>query len=115
MSYTIDDFHVGDIVRVRQWDDMAEEFGVRGHNNDVVNVPYAFTDLMKGYCGREFEIADIGEQEKQTKRGVLYVYCDVELAGVREYHWNTLMIEPAPPAIQFDADCFAAMLGGEFT
>lgn len=35
-------FKVGDHVRVRQWSDMAIEFGVEDYDNETVAVPYQF-------------------------------------------------------------------------
>lgn len=115
MSYTIDDFHVGDIVRVRQWDDMVKEFGLCEYNHSSIDVPYSFVKGMRKYCGKEFEIKRIGPPETSCRGGIEYEYSDIKLIREYEFEWNTLMIEPAQPAIQFDADCFAAMLGGEIT
>lgn len=45
---------VGEWVRIRDWDDMANEFGI----NDVGNIPCeeSFVQDMEKYCGLEFEI-----------------------------------------------------------
>ena len=48
------EFKVGDKVRIRQWDDMAEEFGLNENGN--IDCLYCFVDEMKIFCG---EIATI--------------------------------------------------------
>lgn len=50
---TIREFSVGDRVRVRQWDDMAREFGVDG---DSIRCNMTFLRSMKDLCGKEFTI-----------------------------------------------------------
>lgn len=50
----------GNIVKVRQWDDMKREYGVsyeRGHCfydacKVIINCSKKFTEDMKEYCGR---------------------------------------------------------------
>ena len=49
-------FKVGDKVRIRQWDDMATEFGLG--SLDSINCKCCFTNGMKPLCG---EIATISE------------------------------------------------------
>lgn len=44
-------FSVGDIVRIRNWDDMKTEFGERG-THDCVSAPFGFVHEMRKYCGR---------------------------------------------------------------
>lgn len=43
----------GDIVRVREWDDMASEYGFpRGYCGDRIGTPgLYFTHTMRQYCG----------------------------------------------------------------
>lgn len=43
-------FKIGDKVRVREWDDMAKEFGVNSQG-DIDKLPF-FTPEMKPYCGK---------------------------------------------------------------
>lgn len=45
-------YKVGDKVRVRQWDDMAKESGL----NDCGDINNGFTQSMKHFCGRIYEI-----------------------------------------------------------
>lgn len=51
------EFKVGDVCRVRQWDDMKQEFGGDEYS---INCPgWLFCDDMKGLCGKQFIIAAI--------------------------------------------------------
>ena len=45
-------FSVGDIVRIRSWDDMKAEFG-EGATHNYVAAPFGFDREMRKYCGRE--------------------------------------------------------------
>ena len=50
---------VGELVRVRQWDDMVAEFGV-DDGGDIPCENY-FTVSMKHLCGEEFVVKEITE------------------------------------------------------
>ena len=50
-------YKIGDKVRIRQWDDMVEEFGVDG--GDILVGGCCFVEEMKQYCGKVFEIYDV--------------------------------------------------------
>lgn len=50
-------FKVGDVVVVRDWDDMESEFGLYKSGN--IKVPFSFTDTMRPLCGREIEIIGV--------------------------------------------------------
>lgn len=45
---------VGDKVRIREWDDMAKEFGV--YEDGDIKTKYYFTKEMKKYCGKFVEV-----------------------------------------------------------
>ncbi len=49
-------YEVGDIVKIREWDDMEQEFGVVGTH---INVPFSFTSTMRYLCGQTLKIKDI--------------------------------------------------------
>lgn len=51
-------YKIGDIVQIRQWDDMAEEFGTTIHGSIVCRTWY-FVKEMKKYCGKKLRIIDI--------------------------------------------------------
>lgn len=48
-------YKVGDIVQIRQWDDMAEEFGTTIHGSIACRNWY-FVKEMKKYCGKKLQI-----------------------------------------------------------
>lgn len=50
-------FKVGELVRIRQWDDMVKEFGTRATGS--VNCKCCFTESMKPLCGKYAEIKDL--------------------------------------------------------
>ena len=50
-------FKVGELVRIRQWDDMAKEFGVDSVGDIDSCVP--FVTSMKPLCGKYAEIKDL--------------------------------------------------------
>lgn len=49
-------YKVGDKVRVRQWDDMAKQFGYDGVDIYIDN--YYFVEEMKQYCGKTYEVCN---------------------------------------------------------
>lgn len=51
-------YKVGDIVQIRQWDDMVKEFGVN-HYGVIPCNHCAFVREMKKYCGKKLRIAAI--------------------------------------------------------
>jgi len=50
-------FKVGDIVRVRDWEDLKEEIGLDEYGDIASNV--CFIKSMFQYCGKEFEIKKV--------------------------------------------------------
>lgn len=49
---------IGDMVIVRDWDDMEREYGLTGN---CIDVPFDFTPEMRRFCGRNARIFDITE------------------------------------------------------
>lgn len=100
-----DYFKVGDVVRVRDWDDMAAEYDGRHWN--YISMPVAsFIDDMRYLCGREFEIKTMGSV---VERGVR------EVSGHGE-SWTvtTAMIEHVEDVVDCDGDisAFINLFGG---
>jgi len=62
------DFAIGDVVTIRDFDDMAEEFDTGGGYADIGGPPgcYAFISDMKKYCGKNFTIADVNQDNSPT-------------------------------------------------
>ena len=90
MAYDISDFSIGQRVRIREWDDMKEEFGL--------NVTRY---LLWGRARKEWEDAD-GQRISVP-----------ELTG-RDWHYSADMLEPVeevPTKIQYDEEMFLDMIG----
>ena len=78
-------FKVGELVRIRQWDDMAKEFGTDGFGS--VACRYFFTKRMKPLCGKYAEITKIRDDGKVELR---FFNCD---DSVEIWNYSTDMIE----------------------
>lgn len=52
-------YKVGDIVQIRQWDDMVKEFGVNYYGVIRCNNYCSFVGEMKKYCGKKLRIDTI--------------------------------------------------------
>ena len=58
-------FKVGELVRIRQWDDMAKEFGLTMLGS--ISCQCCFTDEMKPLCGKYAEIEDLNDGQVELK------------------------------------------------
>lgn len=74
-------FYVGQRVRVRQWDDMAEQYGCAGNN---ISCDCVFVDDMRRFCGQELTITSIYGNHCSFKEDV-------------PYNWSLDMIEDIEP------------------
>lgn len=78
-------YKVGDLVRIRLWDDMAKEFG---ECNDIITIPdYYFVTRMKKCCGLVCEIIEVKDNYYKLKNnGELdikgWMFTDDMLEGV---------------------------------
>ena len=75
---------VGDWVRIRQWDDMAAEYGL--NEFETILVPLGFTDTMREFCGHWGRITCVYEGSYDIKF----------LFAPSGWSWNDEMIEPEP-------------------
>ena len=73
----------GNIIKIRQWDDMEEEYGLVGIGS--INCECAFTDNMRNLCGSEIKI-----NEKMVEDFKKYKYF---FADSKTYSISTDMIE----------------------
>ena len=76
-------FNVGDRVVIRDWDDMASEFGIDDDFGSISCV-CGFTIEMRYLCGMEFTIKSLDR---------LYEGC-VEFEENNEWNFSTDMIRP---------------------
>lgn len=89
---------IGDKLRVRQWDDMASEYGdFIWEAMRAINTPCCFVDSMKYLCGKEFEVKDI------IKFGSFNHY--VSSNGIEKfYNISAEMLEPISSLDEQDFD-----------
>ena len=73
----------GNIIKIRQWEDMKEEYGLIGI--DSINCECAFTDNMRNLCGSEIKI-----NKKMVEDFKKYKYF---FADSKTYSISTDMIE----------------------
>lgn len=52
----------GNIIKIRQWNDMEEEYGYSSLENAIM-CEHLFTDFMKEFCGKEFKITKEIEED----------------------------------------------------
>lgn len=50
-------YKVGDKVKVREWDDMEEEFGMDEYGD--IDCNFSFVKNMKEYCGKEMTVSRV--------------------------------------------------------
>lgn len=83
-----DCFAVGDVVRIREWDDMESEFGLRF--GEDIRCTHTFTVGMRQSCGELCTIC------AKNDKDVDLTFKDPEIgAKMRGYNFSTDMIEPA--------------------
>lgn len=54
---------VGDLVRIRSWEDMASEYN---SDSDGIDIPFYFSDVMGSLCGKEFEVLGLRKHSDAT-------------------------------------------------
>ena len=62
-------FQVGDVCRIRQWDDMAAEFG-GGRGGDSICCKFSFPEKMRYLCGQRFTVRDRTMGAYRSEEGV---------------------------------------------
>lgn len=91
----LDDIHVGDLLRVRSWEDMLYEFG--SGNGDVIGCRFGFPTEMQHLCGKVFEVGSIADQEiMPSDMSMLLKY------NRTYWHLSADMLEPCVPISALD-------------
>ena len=67
-TYFTDEIKVGNRVKIRDWDDMKNEFGVDSFG--YINSPVSFNPSMKEYCGKIAEIIYIDKNDNTFKLSI---------------------------------------------
>ena len=78
-------YKIGDVVQIRQWDDMAKEFGITNYGA-IHCIPYVFVKEMKKYCGKRLEIIAISHSVNNANK---YYY----LSGAPTWAFTSEMFE----------------------
>lgn len=91
----LEDIHVGDVLQVRQWDDMVAECGIDlvGGTKCIRTEPAPFIDEMRHLCGEPFKVEHICK--------------DGRLIAENQYVFNgwficAHMLEPQYEPIEYD-------------
>lgn len=80
-------FEVGDLVRVKTWEEMESQYGLTRHGE--INVPYGFFRGMRHLCGLEFVITNIAEYEKVYGHNTGYSLSTHCVTHVQDELFNT--------------------------
>lgn len=78
-------FKVGELVRIRQWDEMEKEFGIDADGDIKIDV--GFVSSMKPLCGKNAEIVSL---EKDGRVDLNLFNCD---KSTQKWQYSTDMIE----------------------
>lgn len=95
------DIHIGDVLKVRLWEDMAREYGNDEYGNVTMPDVYNFMQSMGHLCGRIFTV----KSKQNTGRGCMRYY---SVENVEEwengYAWviTAGMLEP----LEYEVDEF---------
>ena len=94
--------HVGDTIRIRDWDDMESEFGE--DNCDITVTGYTcFVRRMKKFCGQEF-----------TVRGFYSTVAEpicIDFEGREDWRFIPQMCEVVTDRVEFNPLEFDKLLG----
>lgn len=82
-----DKFYIGQIVQIKRWEDMENEFGLK--SNGFINCDAVFIDDMKHLCGKQAKIT-----EKNDKRIKLKFLSNVHNTS---WQYSTDMVWPCYP------------------
>ena len=79
-------YKVGDELRIREWDDMATQFGVSSEGH--INCKFSFARWMRPMCGKTFTVRSI------LSDGSFHSLENVERLDGWEYNISEDMLEP---------------------
>lgn len=101
---TIDEIHPGDHVIVRDWEDMADEFGT-DYDGDQVVIDFgslAFVKPMKNLCGKEFMVDEIDEERSELT--LMPVDGSFKKEDIDYWIFAPEMLRHVEPAIEIDVN-----------
>lgn len=86
------DIHIGDVLKIRSWEDMKSEYGVDEFGVIVSDKRVCFHEEMQHLCGRIFTVQDVEQRiGKETK---YYSVEGVELDNYGGWYITAWMLEP---------------------
>lgn len=83
-------FYVGQKVKVKNWEQMVEEYGLC--NNNDIHTPIYFVKSMKRYCGAYATIVKFSEGVLRERNHKIYLKFD--FYDYNRWNWCIEMIEP---------------------
>ena len=96
-------YQIGDQVTIRQWDDMAAEFGLNEYGE--IKVPKIFAVEMKDLCGKTLTITDVSRHSKPS--------FDTYFLDDSTYWFSSPMFEQSyPPVVPTSTLTFDDLLQG---
>ena len=106
----LEDIRVGDRVRFRQWDDMAEEFGFEDEEGNRIDCLLTFTDAMRFLCGMTFTVSEVDYSSER-------IFFEEEFPDGRNWYISADMLEPDLPETELsdpfsDSDFSLFIAGG---
>ena len=81
----------GDRVRIRDWDDMAAEYGLDEYES--IKIPCSFTDEMRTLCGRELTVKHSAYFTYPNINTYVYKFAEND-GGWNWYNIGEEMLEP---------------------
>ena len=89
-----DEIHIGDVLRVRQWDDMVNEFGI--DRRKKIKSLAGFSEQCKYLCGKQLTVMNIVGVGLETrylaivdgKDNCTYVFSSDELEPLFDEDWE---------------------------
>lgn len=100
-------YNVGDRVTIRQWDDMAAEFGLNVFGD--IKVPKAyFTEPMRKYCGKTLSIVYVRRYAPQFFDS--YILDDSSVVFSSPMFEQSKLQSVPPSSLSFDS----LLQGGDF-
>lgn len=87
------DIHIGDMLKIRSWEDMKSEYGVDEFGVIVSDKGVCFHEEMQHLCGRIFTVQDVEQHVGKETR--YYSVEDVaRLADCGGWYITAWMLEP---------------------
>ena len=93
----IEDIHIGDRIRIREWEDMAAEYG---EVSGAIYTPISrigFVSKMREYCGKEATIAKINTSPTGKYARILFKNGDCDWGTWTFTNEMIELIDDTPP------------------